>query len=102
MRLATVMMSLRLAGAFTLAPEPIVMATSFSVRVWQICQWREGVNIIELDRNENDVFMQGVQHIDITFKMEIQCETNPLLEKERKAVNKGSFLYDHVRDLSLI
>lgn len=39
MRLATVMMSLRLAGAFTFAPEPIVMATSFSVRVWQICTW---------------------------------------------------------------
>lgn len=37
MRLATVMMSLRLAGALTFAPEPIVMATSFSVRVWQIC-----------------------------------------------------------------
>ena len=38
MRLATVMMSLRLAGALTFAPEPIVMATSFSVRVWQICE----------------------------------------------------------------
>ena len=37
MRLATVMMSLRLAGALTFAPEPIVMATSFSVKVWQIC-----------------------------------------------------------------
>lgn len=36
-RLATVMMSLRLAGALTFAPEPIVMATSFSVKVWQIC-----------------------------------------------------------------
>lgn len=40
MRLATVMMSLRLAGALTFAPEPIVMATSFSVRVWQICAWK--------------------------------------------------------------
>lgn len=40
MRLATVMMSLRLAGALTFAPEPIVMATSFSVRVWQICTWK--------------------------------------------------------------
>lgn len=38
MRLATVMMSLRLAGALTFAPEPIVIATSFSVRVWQICR----------------------------------------------------------------
>lgn len=36
MRLATVMMSLRLAGALTFAPEPIVMATNFSVNVWQI------------------------------------------------------------------
>lgn len=89
MRLATVMMSLRLAGAFTLAPEPIVMATSFSVRVWQICQWRERVNIIELDPNENNVFMEGVQHVDITFKMDIQCETKPLLKKERIALNKG-------------
>lgn len=41
MRLATVMMSLRLAGALTFAPEPIVIATSFSVRVWQI--WRSEV-----------------------------------------------------------
>lgn len=40
MRLATVMMSLRLAGALTFAPEPIVMATSFSVKVWQICTWK--------------------------------------------------------------
>lgn len=40
MRLATVMMSLRLAGALTFAPEPIVIATSFSVRVWQICNGR--------------------------------------------------------------
>jgi len=37
MRLATVIMSLKLAGALTFAPEPIVMATSFSVKVWQIC-----------------------------------------------------------------
>lgn len=37
MRLATVIMSLRLAGALTFAPEPIVMATNFSVSVWQIC-----------------------------------------------------------------
>lgn len=36
MRLATVIMSLRLAGALTFAPEPIVMATNFSVKVWQI------------------------------------------------------------------
>lgn len=40
MRLATVMMSLRLAGALTFAPEPIVIATSFSVKVWQICTWK--------------------------------------------------------------
>lgn len=33
MRLATTMMSLTLAEVFILAPEPIVMATSFSVRV---------------------------------------------------------------------
>lgn len=33
MRLATTMMSLTLADVFILAPEPIVMATSFSVRV---------------------------------------------------------------------
>lgn len=32
-RLATTMMSLTLAEVFILAPEPIVMATSFSVRV---------------------------------------------------------------------
>lgn len=32
-RLATTMMSLTLADVFILAPEPIVMATSFSVRV---------------------------------------------------------------------
>lgn len=43
MRLATVMMSLRLAGALTFAPEPIVMATSFSVRVWHICM--KAINI---------------------------------------------------------
>lgn len=43
MRLATVMMSLRLAGALTFAPEPIVMATSFSVRVWQICAWKSTI-----------------------------------------------------------
>lgn len=46
MRLATVMMSLRLAGALTFAPEPIVMATSFSVRVWQICA-RGGIKELE-------------------------------------------------------
>lgn len=43
MRLATVMMSLRLAGALTFAPEPIVMATSFSVNVWQICMWKRNM-----------------------------------------------------------
>ena len=41
MRLATTMMSLTLAEVFILAPEPIVMATSFSVRVWQIYRNRE-------------------------------------------------------------
>lgn len=40
MRLATVIMSLRLAGALTFAPEPIVIATSFSVKVWQIYLWK--------------------------------------------------------------
>ena len=53
MRLATVMMSLRLAGALTFAPEPIVMATSFSVRVWQICEQVVcTVNMIRLDKKE--------------------------------------------------
>lgn len=41
MRLATTMMSPRLEGDLTRAPEPMVMATSFSVSVWQICGVRE-------------------------------------------------------------
>lgn len=35
--MATTMMSLRLEGDLMRAPEPMVMATSFSVSVWQIC-----------------------------------------------------------------
>lgn len=44
-RLATTMTSLRLAGDFIWAPDPIVMATSFSVRVWQICPKKSGESV---------------------------------------------------------
>lgn len=54
MRLATVMMSLRLAGALTFAPEPIVIATSFSVRVWQICRRESEVLSIHGFSNKKD------------------------------------------------
>lgn len=60
MRLATVMMSLRLAGAFTFAPDPIVMATSFSVRVWHICT--KAINI----------WMN--QSVESHFKSKILCD----------------------------
>lgn len=57
MRLATVMMSLRLAGALTFAPEPIVMATSFSVRVWQICAWKSKTVLMLTLGNERGHFL---------------------------------------------
>ena len=40
--MATTMMSPRLEGDLARAPEPMVMATSFSVSVWQICGERGG------------------------------------------------------------
>lgn len=68
MRLATVMMSLRLAGALTFAPEPIVIATSFSVRVWQICRTEWYYELIDLgNKMDHD---EG--WVSITFKMEMQ------------------------------
>ena len=75
MRLATLMMSLRLAGALTLAPEPIVMATSFSVSVWQICYGRqEGRNPI---RTFGDKYRVG-GGVPLNRGLEGERESSPL------------------------
>lgn len=79
MRLATLMMSLRLAGALTFAPEPIVMATSFSVKVWQICMWKWYVRISGYDYGPK-IEGKAVRNA-MTFRMEMQWETNPLWRK---------------------
>lgn len=79
MRLATVMMSLRLAGALTFAPEPIVIATSFSVRVWQIC--RRDMYCELTDSVGKQTEMQA--GLPFTFKMEMQWETSPLSQRKK-------------------
>lgn len=68
MRLATVMMSLRLAGALTFAPEPIVIATSFSVRVWQIFRRELYCELIDLATKWTKMRVG----MSFTFKMEMQ------------------------------
>lgn len=73
MRLATVMMSLRLAGALTFAPEPIVMATSFSVKVWQICTWKFHVSV-----NEKTLKMDARRKWDILLPWGWRCSERPV------------------------
>lgn len=68
MRLATVMMSLRLAGALTFAPEPIVIATSFSVRVWQICTRELCCELVDVVTKRTKMSVGT----SFTFKMEMQ------------------------------
>lgn len=76
MRFATVMMSLRLAGALTFAPEPIVMATSFSVKVWHIC--RRGEKHLSVYLYIRILYIIDLKPAQLkvktflTFKMEIQ------------------------------
>lgn len=86
MRLATVMMSLRLAGALTFAPEPIVIATSFSVRVWQICNGNSEVSTLRYQSANFHNKMDEKREISaqFTLRIEMQCETSPLSQRKKK------------------
>lgn len=87
MRLATTMMSPRLAGDFTRAPEPIVMATSFSVSVWQICEGGDNGSGARVGARCHQCHQCHRSHPPcLTFRMAMQWDTRPLRRGRRVSI----------------